>query len=100
MRFTVTHIMQKNEITFDGSFENVYTDFYHKVEALYKSPLVEDATKSLIARLQTDYFLKLTMFECVLNDKQVATEEEGKGGRPVLVLHRPSECGHGCRAEA
>lgn len=76
--FAVMYELRPREITFDESFERVYTEFYNEIETLYKTPLVDDATKSLIGRLQTDYFLKLTMFECVLGGKSVATEPEAR----------------------
>lgn len=76
--FASLYALPPREITFDDSYKSAYTGFYNEIEALYKTPLVEDATKSLIGRLQTDYFLKLTMFECVLGNKTVATGEEAR----------------------
>lgn len=64
------------EITFDKSFEQVYTDCYYQIEAYLKDPFVPESTKTLLARLQCDYFLKLTILECVIAGTTVATSEE------------------------
>jgi hypothetical protein len=70
--------LKPREIALDNSFEEVYKVFYNEIESLYENPLLDDGTKSLMGRLQTDYFLKLTILECVLNNKLVATSEEAE----------------------
>ena len=67
--------LEPREITFDASYERIYEHYYGEIETLYEDPLLDDGTKSLIGRLQTDYFLKLTILECVLNGKDTATAD-------------------------
>jgi len=64
------------EILFDSSFCRVYEQYYEDIEKLCNDPLLDEGTKSLTGRLQTDYLLKLTILECVLTGKDTATEAE------------------------
>jgi len=62
-------------ITYDEGFRRVFCQAYDSIDRLYRDVLVDDGTKALIGRLQTDYFLKLSIIECVLSKTIVATEE-------------------------
>ncbi len=64
------------EILLDASYKKVYKQYYEDIDSLCNDPLLDEGTKSLIGRLQTDYFIKLTILECVLTGKNTATEEE------------------------
>jgi len=65
-----------SEILLDASYKKVYKQYYEDIDELCSDPLLDEGTKSFIGRLQTDYFLKLSILECVLTGKNTATEEE------------------------
>lgn len=64
-----------SKITYDAGFERVFCECYADIDRLYQDPLIDEGTKALVGRLQTDYFLKLSILECVLNNTMVANEE-------------------------
>lgn len=68
--------LEPREISIDSSYAEVYTEFYVEIERTLNDPMLDEGTKSLIGRLQTDYFVKLTILECVLTGKDIATEKE------------------------
>jgi len=63
------------KITYDRGFERVFCECYAVIDQIYCDPLVDDGTKALVGRLQTDYFLKLSILECVLSNVSTANEE-------------------------
>lgn len=66
---------KRTVIELDPSYEEGYVSFYDKVDILLRNPFLDDGTKSLLGRLQTDYFIKLTILECTLNGKTRADAE-------------------------
>ncbi|MDD2297912.1 MAG: DUF3987 domain-containing protein, partial [Sphaerochaetaceae bacterium] len=76
--FAALYSLKPREITLSPSYEEKYTSFYNEIESLYENPLLDDGTKSLIGRLQTDYFIKLTILECVLTNTLEATAVEAE----------------------
>lgn len=62
-------------INVDKSFEEVYIRFYDAIDNAFRNPLLDDGTKSLLGRLQTDYFLKLSILESSLSGTNTATAE-------------------------
>lgn len=62
-------------IQLDKAFEEAYSSFYNEVEAMLRNPLLDDGTKSFLGRLQTDYYLKLTILLCTLKGKTTADIE-------------------------
>jgi hypothetical protein len=73
--FTKFFHLEDREIKVDDSFKEVYTEFYMDVEALMDDPFMYKGTKSMIGRIQTDIFLKLTILECVISGTDVADAE-------------------------
>jgi len=74
--FKKIYTLNPCEIELDESFRRVYTDFYEESDSLILELSVDNALKSIFSRLQTDYFLKFTILECVLSDTLVATDQE------------------------
>ena len=75
------------EIKYDDSFKKVYSAFYYQIDKLLNNPLVDEGAKSLYGRLQTDYFLKLTILECVLTGKTIATEVEADNVKYLISYY-------------
>ena len=48
---------------------------------------VDNAMKSIISRLQTDYFLKFTILECVLADKTTASKEVALRAKYLVAFY-------------
>ena len=68
--------LKPEEIILDKEFKKVYTDFYIESEKLIDELPFDDGLKSIYSRLQTDYFLKFTILECVLTGKKIASRGE------------------------
>ncbi len=68
--------LAEEEIKLDNSFKDIYVQFYNQIDKVLCDPFIDEGSKSLIGRLQTDYFLKLTILECVLTGKNTATINE------------------------
>lgn len=85
--YDIIFSLPPSEITLDASYKEVYTAFHGDVERLFANPLLDTATKSLLSRLQTDYFLKLTIIECVLGNTVVATALEAERVRSMMEYY-------------
>lgn len=69
--------LESREIKLDDSYKSLYTQFYNDIDVLMDDPFMDNGTRSLIGRIQTDIFLKLTILECVLSGEDVANESIG-----------------------
>jgi len=58
--------LKPQEIDITGEFNEYYSKFYLEMEEMLDDPLLDERTKSLLARLQTDYFAKQTIIDCTL----------------------------------
>lgn len=63
------------EIIVDRSYQESYIKFYECIDRSLRNPLLDDGTKSLLGRLQTDYFLKLTILDSTLSGRSLATSD-------------------------
>jgi len=70
--------LKPTAIEFDDEFKQIYTEFYHESDAFIDELSVDSGLKSIFSRLQTDYFLKFTILECVLLDKTTASRDNPK----------------------
>lgn len=68
--------LPEKEIQIDDSFKKVFEEYYCEIDKLINSECLNDSKKAFIGRLQTDYFLKLTILECVLTGKDTASSVE------------------------
>lgn len=67
--------LEPAEIRLDDAFRERYTSFYNEINATLLSPLFDDGTKAFLGRLQTDYYMKLTILECTLSGQAVTSPE-------------------------
>ncbi len=74
--FSKLYELKPEEIKLDEGFQAIYTEFYRESDKLIDELQVDNALKSIFSRLQTDYFLKFTILECVLADKTTASKDE------------------------
>lgn len=79
--------LPSSEISMDASYKKAYEEYHGNVESLFSNPLLDTATKSLLSRLQTDYFLKLTIIECVLCDTLTATATVAKRVQSMMEFY-------------
>lgn len=79
--------LEERQLDIDESFKAVYSEFYDTIERILSDQLLDDGTKSLIGRLQTDYFLKLTILECVLTGKDTATAKEANAVKYLIEFY-------------
>jgi hypothetical protein len=68
--------LQPAVIELDEEFKDVYSEFYRESDNFIDEMPVDNGLKSIFSRLQTDYFLKFTILECVLSDKLTASRDE------------------------
>lgn len=67
--------LEPREIVLSDAYRETYTRFYLEMEAVLDDPLLDEGTKALLARLQTDYFLKFTIIDCATMGLTEATGE-------------------------
>ncbi|MDD2297247.1 MAG: hypothetical protein PHX79_05475 [Sphaerochaetaceae bacterium] len=67
--------LEPSEIICDEGFNQVFRAHYERIDNLYTDVLIDEGTKALFGRLQTDYFLKFSILECVLTKKRIADVE-------------------------
>ncbi len=79
--------LKPKEITFDQEFRTVYEEFYHESDELIEKLAVDNGLKSIFSRLQTDYFLKFTILECVLTGKTTASKDEALRARYLVAFY-------------
>ena len=84
--FRKIYDLKPSEIKLDDGFKKIYTEFYEESDRLISELSVDNALKSIFSRLQTDYFLKFTILECVLSDKLVATEKEALTAKYLVAF--------------
>ncbi len=85
--FVKLYELEPEEIIFDEKFETVYSEFYHESDKLIEELSVDNAMKSIFSRLQTDYFLKFTILECVLAGKTTASKDEALRAKYLVAFY-------------
>jgi hypothetical protein len=76
--FLKVYALSPHEITFDSEFEEIYSAFYHECDDIINGLDNDIGLNSIIARIQTDYFLKFVILECVIAGKTTASAIEAE----------------------
>ncbi len=66
--------LEKKPIRFDEGWKQVFCENYEAIENINRDVLTNDSIKAQLGRLQTDYFLKFSILECVFSKTTVADE--------------------------
>ena len=85
--FSRIYKLEPNVIELDSEFEKIYRDFYYESDELIEDLDVDNGLKSIFSRLQTDYFLKFTILECVLSEKTTASKEEALRAKYLVAFY-------------
>lgn len=85
--FKSIYALKPAEITLGPGFKSVYSEFYHECDKFIKELPYDNGLNSLLSRLQTDYFLKFTILECVLSNKTEAGAEEAKRAKYLVAYY-------------
>ncbi len=85
--FSRIYELEPNVIELDSEFEKIYIDFYYESNELIEGLDVDNGLKSIFSRLQTDYFLKFTILECVLSGKTTAPKEEALRAKYIVAFY-------------
>jgi len=84
--FQQLYDLQPAVIDLDDEFRQIYTEFYHESDKFIDEMPVDNGLKSIFSRLQTDYFLKFTILECVLSDKKTASRNEALSAKYLVAF--------------
>ena len=85
--FAKLYALSEAEIKLTPDFEKVYSDFYLECDDFIDKLPFDNGLRSLLGRLQTDYFLKFTILECVLTNKTEAGKEEAIRAKYLVVFY-------------
>jgi len=85
--FKKLYELKPEEIKLDEEFKAVYSEFYHECDEFIDELAVDNGLKSIFSRLQTDYFLKFTILECVLADKTTASGDEASRVKYLIAFY-------------
>lgn len=85
--FKKIYALKPTEITLGNGFKHIYTEFYREADEFIKKIPFDNGLNSLLSRLQTDYFLKFTILECVLANKTEAGSDEAKRAKHLVAYY-------------